>query len=58
MTYVRPNIPIAFLFLLQKLCYPYYLGRAPLHQLVVDFPFEHTDIFTKGNIYSKSGTTG
>jgi hypothetical protein len=34
------------------------LGRAPLHQLIVDFPFEHKDIFTKENICSKSGTVG
>jgi hypothetical protein len=30
--------------------------RALLHQPVVDFPLEHTDIFTKENVYSKGGT--
>jgi hypothetical protein len=29
---------------------------ALLHQLIVDFPLEHQDVFTKENICSKSGT--
>jgi hypothetical protein len=29
--------------------------KSTLHQPIVDFPFEHKDIFTKGNICSKSG---
>jgi hypothetical protein len=61
LTYVRANFPVVFLFLLflpSKPCYPCYLGRALLYQLIVDFPFEHKDIFTKENIYNKSGTAG
>jgi hypothetical protein len=56
LTYVWANFPTAFLFLLflsSKTMLPL-LGRAPLYQLVVDFPFEHTNIFTKENICSKS----
>jgi hypothetical protein len=30
--------------------------RVLLHQLAVDFPLEHQDIFTKENVYSKGST--
>jgi hypothetical protein len=63
MQFLSPTYGLTFLLLfsfffsfLQKLCYPYYLGRAPLHQLVVDFPFEYQNIFTKENIGNKNGT--
>jgi hypothetical protein len=59
LTYVRANFPIVFLFLLFpsfKAVLPCYLGKALLHQLVVDFPFEHKDIFTKENIGNKNDT--